>query len=210
MKTKLMLTALIAATLVPAAAATAQNRELRRDRQDIRDEQRDVRQARRHGDRDDVRDERRDVREARQEYREDWRDYRNNHRDRYRGRRFVAPFRYNQFSVGVRIAPTYWGSQYRVNDVSRWNLPRAGRNLTFMFAITTTCTAREQLHWPCRSGVQQLLLVNSDEPALGNSVLARTGLPKAFGFVPHGAVMAPSARSITPDRIDSDISAADP
>ena len=146
MKTRIMIGALIAATLAPAVTASAQTAALRRDRQDIRAEQRDVRHeqrdlrdARRYGDRRDVRDERGDVREqrgdvrdARREYREDWRDYRNSHRDLYRGQTFRAPFRYQRFGVGGRIAPAYWGNQYRVNDVSRWNLPQAGRNLVYV------------------------------------------------------------------------------
>lgn len=132
MKTKLLTAALMAAMLVPAGAATAQTRELNRDRQEIRDQQRDVRQAQRRGDYRDVREERRDVRDARQEYREDWREYRQRNRNLYRAPAFRANFRYNQFNVGARIAPNYWGNAYRVNNVQRWRLPAAGRGLTYV------------------------------------------------------------------------------
>lgn len=70
MKTKFLIAAVIATTLTPMAAQ-AQTRELNRDRQEVRQEKRDVQDARGYGDRQDVREERRDVREARQEYKED-------------------------------------------------------------------------------------------------------------------------------------------
>jgi Ni/Co efflux regulator RcnB len=92
----LITTALLAAMAVPATASAQSRDELRRDRQDIREEQRDLNQARRWGDRDDVRDQRSDLREARQEYREDlrgragdrdWRDDRTRYADGRDGRR---------------------------------------------------------------------------------------------------------------------------
>jgi len=89
---KLIITALMAAVALPAAASAQSQGELRRDRQDIHRQQRELDQARRTGDRHDVREERRDVREARREYREDlndrnrrwgrndWNDWRNRNR----------------------------------------------------------------------------------------------------------------------------------
>src|SRR3546814_9331209 len=67
---KIIIAALLAATALPGMAM-AQNRELSRDRHDIRQEQRELRQARRYGDGRDVRREARDVRQSRREYRED-------------------------------------------------------------------------------------------------------------------------------------------
>ena len=139
---KLILTAVIAATLVPVAATAQSNGELRRDRQDIRKEQRDLQDARRTGDRRDIRDQRGDVRDARQEYREDLRD-RNRDRDRTWGRNdwhgwrdrnpgfysrggWNAPFRYTAFRAGIRIAPNYYGPRYIIADPWRYHLPRAG------------------------------------------------------------------------------------
>lgn len=133
MKTNLKLigAAMIAVMTVPAVVPTAANAqsaaELRRDKRDIREEKRDVRQAKRYGDRRDVRDEKRDVREARQEYREDWRDYRNKNRNIYRGGKFNAPFRYRSFNTGVRIDRSYYGSRYYVSNYSRYRLPAPGR-----------------------------------------------------------------------------------
>lgn len=135
---KLILTALTAAMVLPAATvpAAAQSRaELRRDRQDIREERRELRQAQRYGDRDDIRDERRDLRRARQEYREDladrnrawgrndWRDWRGRNRALYSRGNWNAPFRYNQFRIGGRIGQPYFGQRYWIADPWRYRLP---------------------------------------------------------------------------------------
>ena len=136
---KTIITALLAAVAVPGVAAAQSGAELRRDRQDIREERRDVRDAQRRGDWRDVREQRRDVREARQEYREDrrdyrdrnwsrndWQRYRGDHRALYARGRWQAPFRYNNFRVGGRIAPTYYGQRYWIADPWRYRLPRPG------------------------------------------------------------------------------------
>lgn len=142
---KIITAALLAAVAMPATmistSANAQSqRELRRDRQDIREEQRELRDAQRHGTYRDVREQRRDVREARQEYREDlrdrdrnwgqedWRANRERNRGIYARGNWNAPFRYNAFRSGVRIAPYYFGSRYIINDPWRYHLPRAGRS----------------------------------------------------------------------------------
>ncbi len=137
---KLILTALAGAALLPALATGADaqsNRELRRDRQDIRQEQRDVERARRTGSPAEVRKEQRDVREARQEYREDardrdrrwrdndWQDWRRTNRGAFARGGWNAPFRYRGFTVGARIAPLYFGSRYVIADPWRYRLPPA-------------------------------------------------------------------------------------
>jgi hypothetical protein len=126
-KTKFLTAGLIAAMMVPAAAQ-AQNREIREDRRELREEQRDLRQAQRYGDRGDVRDARRDVRDARQDLRESQRDWRRD--TRYQNYR--APFRYQQFRVGATLRPNYYAPSYRPTWDSRWGVPRAGRNLTYV------------------------------------------------------------------------------
>ncbi|MEG3181501.1 RcnB family protein [Sphingomonas sp. LT1P40] len=144
MKNKLMFAALIAAVAMPAMAAapaSAQSqREVRRDRQDLREERGELRRAQRTGDRRDIREERRDVREARRDVRDsvqdrnrrwgndDWRGYRTQNRRVYSRGNWRAPFRYNGFSAGVRIAPQYYGSRYYINDPWRYRLPAAGYN----------------------------------------------------------------------------------
>jgi len=128
MKTKFLTAGLIAALMVPGAALAQTRGEVRESRQDVREEQRELRQAQRYGDRDDVRDERRDVREARQELREDRRDWRQE--SRYQNYR--APFRYQQFRVGTTLRSNYYAPAYRPSYDSRWGVPRAGRNLTYV------------------------------------------------------------------------------
>lgn len=128
MKTKFLTVGLIAALMVPAAASAQTRGEVHESRQDLREEQRELRQAQRYGDRDDVRDERRDVRDARQELREDRRDWRQE--SRYQNYR--APFRYQQFRVGATLRSNYYAPAYRPTWDSRWGVPRAGRNLTYV------------------------------------------------------------------------------
>lgn len=129
---KVMFIALMAATVLPGTAAMAQTRELHRDRQDIREEQRDLRQARRHGDRDDIREERRELRDAKREYREDWRDYRRQHRDAYRRGEWRSSYRYRNFQPGVRIERGYWSPRYVIDNPWRYRLPPARGNLRWV------------------------------------------------------------------------------
>lgn len=141
MKKKLMIAALIAAIatpgMVPAASAQS-TREVRRDREQLREEQRELRQAQRYGDRRDVRRERDDVRDARRDVRDsvqdrnrawgrdDWRGWRDSNRGVYARGNWRAPFRYQGFREGVRIAPQFYGSRYYINDPWRYRLPRTG------------------------------------------------------------------------------------
>lgn len=111
---KLILTALIAATAMPAVA----------DAQSWRGERRDDRREWR-GDRDRGRDGWRDDRNRRWGD-NDWRDWRGRNRGIYARGNWRAPFRYNAFRPGVRIAPSYWGSAYWINDPWRYRLPPAG------------------------------------------------------------------------------------
>ena len=118
--------------MIAPVAAQAQSRgELHRDRQDIREERRELRDARRYGNARDVREERRDVREARQEYREDLSDYRRyraSNRNAFRGNRFAANFRHQNFRPGAHIAANYYAPRYVVNDYHGYRLPRPGAN----------------------------------------------------------------------------------
>lgn len=134
---KLIITGLIAATMMPAAAQAQSQAEVRRDRQDLRQEQRDLNRAYRSGDPRAIREERRDVREARQELREDrydrdrrwgrndWRGYRDANRGLYARGNWNAPFRYTSFRSGGRIAPLYYGQRYYIADPWRYRLPPA-------------------------------------------------------------------------------------
>ena len=112
---RLILTALIAATAMPAVA----------DAQSWRGDRRDDRREWR-GDRNDRRDDRRDDERTRRWGDNDWRDWRGRNRGVYARGNWRAPFRYYAFRPGVRIAPTYWGSAYWINDPWRYRLPPAG------------------------------------------------------------------------------------
>ena len=144
-----VLAGLIAATLVPAAAQakfTSQDRrELHHDRQDIREEHRDLNRAYRSGDQRAIRNERGDYRDARREYREDyrdarrdaygrdwghddWRDWREHNRDLYRGYGWRSDFSYQVFRPGIRIGVAYYAPRYYITDYGRYRLPPPGWN----------------------------------------------------------------------------------
>jgi Ni/Co efflux regulator RcnB len=123
---KLMISAMIAATILPAGAASAQSyREAQRSQREVREERRELRQAQRYGDRRDVREERRELRDARQEARQDWRDYRRSHRNVYRLPRYAAPrgYAYRSVRAGVTLAPAFYGRSYWIADPYRYRLP---------------------------------------------------------------------------------------
>jgi Ni/Co efflux regulator RcnB len=109
---KLILTALIAATVMPVAAEAQSWRDRRDDRREYNDR----------------RDDRRDWRDDRNRRwgDNDWRDWRNRNRGVYSRGNWRAPFRYYSFRPGVRIAPMYWGSSYWINDPWRYRLPPVG------------------------------------------------------------------------------------
>ena len=130
---KLIVSLMMAATIAPAVAAAQSPGELRRDRQDIREQRRDLYEAQRRGDRRDVREARREYREDlrdrdRRWARDDWRGYRNQNRALYARGQWRAPFRYNQWRPGARIAPSYYAQRYWINDPWRYRLPPARPN----------------------------------------------------------------------------------
>ena len=121
---------LMAAVLAPATVSAETTRgELRRDRQDVREERRELRDAQRYGDRRDVREERGEYRDARREYRQDLQDWRQdrraNHNRGYRRGHWNAPFRYNAFTPGYRIQPRYYGQRYYIANPNRYGLTGA-------------------------------------------------------------------------------------
>ena len=123
---KFMLTALMAATVIPAAAQAQSYGEVRHDQREVNQHRRDLRDAQFRGDRGDARDARRELREDRQERREDWRDYRRTNRDAFRGGAYAGPrgYRYRPVAVGYRFAPEYYGQRYWINP-ARYRLPVA-------------------------------------------------------------------------------------
>ena len=125
---KLLISALIGATMLPATGAMAQTYgEARRSQQELRRERQDLRQAQRYGDRRDVREAREDLRDARQEAREDWRDYRRSHRQVYTMPRYYAPrgYVYRPVRTGVVLQRGFYAPRYVIADPYRYRLPRA-------------------------------------------------------------------------------------
>lgn len=99
---------LLAAAIIPTSVQAGTTRaELARDRQDIREERRDLNRAYARGNPREIRDEREDLREAKKEYREDLQDRR------------TYPYR-----VGGKLAPVYYGPRYVIADPSRYRLAR--------------------------------------------------------------------------------------
>lgn len=124
--------ALILAAIAPSMASAASPQELRRDRQEIREETRDLRAAKAYGDRRDVRDAREDLREARQEYREDRREYRDDRRSAYRHPAFRADFRYRSFAPGMAITRSYYGPRYTVTNYRALRLAPPARHQVYV------------------------------------------------------------------------------
>lgn len=121
---KLMLTALMAAVAIPGVAvpslAGAQSyREVQQDRRDVREDRRDLNR--------DRREVRRDQYDRNHRWgANDWRDWRGRNRALYARGDWRAPFRYQTFRPGVRIASTYWNSsRYWIADPWRYRLPPA-------------------------------------------------------------------------------------
>ncbi len=138
---RLIIGILMAATVMPAAAIAQSPGELRRDRQDVRQEQRELNRSIRRGDSPrEVREQARDVRDARQEHREDlrdrdrawsrndWRNNRQGNRNLYARGNWRAPYRYQAFRAGVRIQPTYYNQRNWIADPWRYRLPRPTAN----------------------------------------------------------------------------------
>ncbi len=119
---KLHLAALLAAATLPSLAF-AQTHELRRDREDIRQAERDLDRAGRYGQPHHVVEARDNLRVAKQEYRADWRDYRNRDRVLYNRGSWRAPFRYERFATGARLRPDYYDRRYTIADYRRYHLP---------------------------------------------------------------------------------------
>jgi len=122
---KLIIAGLMAATMMPAAASAQSRGEIRRDRQDVREEKRELRDAQRYGTRRDVREERGELRDARRELREDRQD-RRQHRRGYT--RYQAPYSswsYRPVNRGYNLQPRfytqrYYAPGYRVQGNQRW------------------------------------------------------------------------------------------
>lgn len=125
---KLIIASALAATLLPATAMAQSYGEVRQDQRDLRHDRQDLRDAQYRGDRHDAREARQDIRDDRQERRQDWRDYRRAHPEAYRGPAYVGPranWRYRPVAAGYRFEPVFYGQRYWIDPV-RYRLPPAG------------------------------------------------------------------------------------
>lgn len=130
---KLVSLGLAAAALLAPAMASAEvaRGELRRDRQDIREERREYQQAVRRGSPARIAEERREYRGAVREYREDLSDRRDDRRDDRRayGRPhrepWSAPFAYRGYRNGFRADASHYGARYRIAHPARFGLAPA-------------------------------------------------------------------------------------
>ncbi len=123
---KLIAGSMLGVVLMTGAAAPAlagdrdhaSRGEVRRDRQDVREERREYRDALRRGDRRDIREERREYRDAKRELREDRRDLRRDRREVRRDDwRTYRNYDYNRYDprYGNYYADRYYrdGSYYQ-------------------------------------------------------------------------------------------------
>ena len=188
---KLITAALLAATALMPAAASAQSRgELRRDRQEIREERRELRDAQRYGDRRDVREERRDVREAREELREDRRDLRQRRQHSRNYVRYVAPhrgFTYRPVNQGYNLQPQFYSQRYyapgyRAQANARWI--RYGDDLLL---VNTRRWAADP-HEPTWTPANPYVLPSGSPPARIDHVLVGLGRGTVPVRVEHTAV----------------------
>ncbi|MFD1610582.1 RcnB family protein [Sphingomonas tabacisoli] len=125
---KFVISALMAATVLPATGAMAQSyQEARQSQERARDARQDLQDAHRYGDRHDRREARENLRDARQEAREDWRDYRARNRQLYTMPRYYAPrgYAYRPARVGIALNPAFYGQRYWIADPYRYRLPAA-------------------------------------------------------------------------------------
>lgn len=132
---KIIVAALMAATVMPSAAMAQSRGEIRRDRQDVREERRELNRAIRRGESPrEIREERRELQGARRELREDQWDrrgyvaHRSRYRNVYRGGNWTSPYRYQSFRPGLRIGAGYYGQRYWIADPYRYRLPNPGYN----------------------------------------------------------------------------------
>jgi Ni/Co efflux regulator RcnB len=147
---KLIMSTLALAVMMPAfAAANAQPGEIQRDRREVREERRDVQDAQRNGSPRDVREERGEYRDARRDGHSGLRAvrgdrYDNNRRDerygagfrqdyrgerRFRGDSYRYPrgFAYRSWAVGGFLPRAYWNDRYYIGNPYNYGLRPAYR-----------------------------------------------------------------------------------
>lgn len=130
---KLIYAALAATVLMPSLA-TAQTRELDRNRREVQQGREEVQRDLRRGDRQEAREDRQELREDRREAREDWREYRRKHQSTFRRGGYAAPrgYQYRPVRVGGSMNSAFYGSRYWINDPYTYRLPRANAGTRYI------------------------------------------------------------------------------
>lgn len=127
---KILIAALAASTLVPAMASAQSAGEVRRGQQEVRRDQSDVRKAEQQGDWKKAQRARQETREDRRELNDDWRAYRNSHRQVFQRGYYSAPrgMRYRPITVGYTFQPAFYSSRYQLTNYNAYRLPNPGYN----------------------------------------------------------------------------------
>jgi Ni/Co efflux regulator RcnB len=131
---KILIAALVASALLPAAASAQSAREVRHDQREVNQDRRDVRRDVARGKFDEARHDTRELREDRRELQEDWQDYRRTHRSAFRRPKYVAPrgLAYRPVTVGAHLAAPFYGRSYWVPEYASFRLPRPGANQQYV------------------------------------------------------------------------------
>jgi Ni/Co efflux regulator RcnB len=131
---KILIAALAASAIVPAAASAQSAREVRQDRREVSQDRREVRRDVARGNFDEARRDSRELREDRRELQEDWQDYRRTHRSEFRRDAYVAPrgLRYRPVAIGAQLNNRFYGRNYWLGDYGRYRLPRLGMNQQYV------------------------------------------------------------------------------
>jgi Ni/Co efflux regulator RcnB len=131
---KILMTALAATILVPAAAQAQSQREVHRDRNEVQRDRAEVRHDMRNGNMREAREDRKELREDRRERNQDWREYRRTHRNVYHRGAYRGPrgYTYRPVTIGYRFAPAYYARSYWITDPWTYRLSRPAAGLSWI------------------------------------------------------------------------------
>lgn len=122
---KLMIAALAASALIPAAAGAQSAREAVGAQKEVDEGVAEVAEDVAKGDMEEAREDMQEVREDAKEAREDWMDYRKENPTVFDLPDYVGPtgYTYNPVSVGYIFTPDYRVENYLVSNYATYRLP---------------------------------------------------------------------------------------
>jgi Ni/Co efflux regulator RcnB len=127
----LIVAALAATSLVPAAAFAQSAREAAGAQKEVQDGLKEVDEALAKGDVQEAKEDMQEVREDAKEAREDWIDYKKTHPNVFRSTAYVGPdgYVYTRRGVGYVFPPEYRTDRYYLNNFATYRLraPGAGQ-----------------------------------------------------------------------------------